>query len=86
MIIRAITKLAIYRKNNLCPHQLRTPCVHPTARLQPLLKLGNSEIGLDALKLRSWLCDEHFNREPFLWLELILDVREVRYFILRPIS
>lgn len=47
------------------------------ARLQPLLQLGNSEICLDAHKLRSWLFDEHFNRESFLWLELILDVQEV---------
>jgi len=51
--------------------------VHSIARLQPLLQLGNLEIGLDAQKLRSWLCDEHFNRESFLWLELILDVQEV---------
>jgi len=75
--VRAITKLVICRKSNLCPNQLRTPFVHSIARLQPLLQLGNLEIGLDAQKLRSWLCDEHFNRESFLWLELILDVQEV---------
>lgn len=77
MIIRATTKPVICRKSNLCPNQLRTPFVHSIACLQPLLQLGHSEIGLDAHKLRLWLCDEHFNRELFLWLELILDVQEV---------
>jgi len=75
MIIRAITKLVICRKSNLCPNQFRMLFVHSIARLQPLLQLGNSEICLDAHKLRSWLCDEHFNRESFLWLELVLDVQ-----------
>jgi hypothetical protein len=86
MIIRAITKLVICRKSNLCPNQFWTPFVHSFARLQPLLQLGNLEICLDAHKLRSWLCDEHFNRESFLLLELILDVQEMpdTIFFVRP--
>jgi len=76
-IIRAITKLVICRKSILCPNQFRTPFVHSITRLQTLLQLENSEIGLDAHRLRSRLCDEHLNRESFLWLELILEVQAV---------
>lgn len=51
--------------------------MYSIACLQPLLQLENSEIGLDDHRLRSWLCDEHLNRESFLCLELILEVQAV---------